>query len=93
MRSEPALSVRLTPLQRQIVNLVQRAGDEGIGSDRLFDLLYSDDPNGGPLTGKKCLHVLVWQTNSALRAVGMAIHCSRGGRGASGFYRLIQIKD
>lgn len=72
-----------------LVNHVRRAGRWGISTDRLFDLLYSHDPNGGPETGIKVLHVRVNQANRLLREHGWQINGEHTGhRGVYGRYVL-----
>lgn len=77
-----------------LVNNVRRAGEWGIATDRLFDLLYADDPNGGPDTGIKVLHVRVSQANRILREHGWAIRGEHTGvRHAYGRYVLVRLDE
>jgi hypothetical protein len=73
----------------ELVSHVRRAGRWGITTDRLFGLLYAGDPNGGPDTGIKVLHVRVNQANRLLRQHGWQI-CGEhtGSRGVYGRYVL-----
>jgi hypothetical protein len=80
----------LSPMQRRIAELVLRAGEYGISGARLFDALYADDPDGGPLTGLASLRVQVRNVNRKLAAVGKEVRAPRGGRayGGEGCYVL-----
>lgn len=42
------VGVVLTPLQRRIFNVVKRAGNAGIPSRDIIDIIYQNDINGGP---------------------------------------------
>jgi hypothetical protein len=68
--------------QQQIYEIVKKAGKNGIHSERLFDLLYSHDPDGGP--DFKSMAVTIWQLNRKLR--GEKVHAGRNKR----FYRLVK---
>ena len=76
---ELPFGLKLAPQQQRLVERVRKAGRYGILSDVLFDFLYSDDPDGGPASGKVCLHTRIWQVNCKLREVGKVIRASRGG--------------
>ena len=80
--------VKLSASQRRVVERVRRAGKYGILSTALFDFVYADDPDGGPLSGKVCLQVRIYQINKQLRKVGKVIRAPRGGGGESRNYVL-----
>lgn len=71
--------------QRIIFEAVSKAGQYGLNSDRLFDMLYSEHPDGGPDTGKKVLHVLVRSVNRKLKPFGKYIAAPRGQGGPSNY--------
>lgn len=66
--------------QKRILDIVRRAGQHGINSADLFDKIYGDEADGGPLTGLNCLHVRIWHINRKLKTVGKVIRAGRGGR-------------
>lgn len=61
---------------------------EGIGSDRLYDILYRDsrDP-----PEEKALTVHINQLNKTLAAWGQKVRCTNYGRGIRGTYRLFDV--
>lgn len=74
-------------LRQLIYDLVVRRGV--VTSQELFDHLYGDDPNGGPLCGRVALRANIWHINQALKAHGVAIR-GRRGRGSDG-YELVAL--
>ena len=66
-------TIRLSPQQTLIFNRVVQAGAHGVSRNVLLDLMYRDDPAGGPLTFDKVLHVQVCQINRKLKALGKKI--------------------
>ena len=80
--------VHLSPIKRRIVERVRRAGKNGILTDDLFDFVYADDPDGGPLSGKICLQAHVWQINRRLRVIGKVIRAPKGGNRRATSYVL-----
>ncbi len=70
--------------QKQIFDAVEKAGKNGIHSERLFHLLYGADPNGGP--DFKCLAVIVRHLNMKLKKRGIKVWAGRGSR----IYRLVE---
>lgn len=85
------LGVTLSLGYLRIVQIVQAAGEQGIRADRLFDALYDDDPDGGPLTGIDNLHSRIKQLNNHLAKARWKVQGSRSGNGSFGFYRLVRI--
>ena len=83
--------VEFTRRERMIFEVVQAAGKLGISSDRLFDRLYAADPDGGPLTGKKSMFVIIRRMNQKLAAVGLLVRAPGGGNGTTGSYTLRKI--
>jgi hypothetical protein len=74
MRSElPPLS----PIKQRILEAVQRR--PGITTQALRDAVWWDDPDGGPLTDRKCLHVHVAQLNALLRPLNIVVRSEGGG--------------
>lgn len=80
---EPVLhGIVLRPATKRLFDAVKRAGPNGIYPPDLFELLYQEDPNGGPETGMKCLHARIWLLNRRLRKIGKEISSMRGRYGA-----------
>jgi hypothetical protein len=70
----------LSPIQRAILDTVTRRGE--ISARDLADIVWADDPGGGPLSGVK-QHI--FYLNRKLRPYGLAV---RAGRGAGAVYSL-----
>lgn len=82
---------RLSVLQRIILERVHRAGINGILSTSLFDYVYADDPDGGPLTGMKALHVRIYHINQKISLDGLRIRAPTGGMGGHTNYVLEKV--
>ena len=78
--------IALSGLQRQILERVTKAGQNGIHAERLFDFLYDHRADGGP--SFKSLAVVVRHLNAKLRPVGKAVLAGRGQR----YYRVVSVK-
>lgn len=57
-------------------------------SERLLNIIYADDRDGGPENANSSLHVTICKMNKILRAYGYQI---RGKRGRGAFYRFVEI--
>ena len=75
------------PVRQRIVNLVASRPD-GITRGELLDLVYADEPNGGP-DNPNTISVLIKHANEELAAQGWHIAPAWLGRGAR--YRLLRI--
>jgi hypothetical protein len=82
---------QLSPLQLRIFNSVRSAGQHGLTSDQLFDHVYGNDPDGGPASGQRSMHVIICQMNKKLAPQNLAVRGERVGGGRAGIYRLVQI--
>jgi hypothetical protein len=67
----------LPPIKQRILDAVRRW--PGISTQALRDAAWRDDPDGGPLTDTKCLHVHVSQLNALIAPLGIAIRSQNGG--------------
>ena len=76
------------PLRQRMVNILANRPD-GLTINNLVDLVYADDPNGGPLTAPRSLNVMAHKANKQLRAQGYQIKSMWMGRGA--IYRLVPL--
>lgn len=63
--------------QRVIWEAVLKAGKYGIDRDRLFQLLYGHDPDGGP-ESRNILAVTVSVINRKIKKLGKRIEAPRG---------------
>jgi hypothetical protein len=77
-----------TPHQSRIFEIVVRAGSSGIGSDDLFDALYRDDPDGGPLSGRKSMYTTIGALNRKLAHHGLRLRATPNGRRTAWNYVL-----
>ena len=88
---KPVLNgTHLTPYQKRILEIVTRAGKNGISTDDLFDKLYAEDPDGGPLTGRKSLYAIVSALNDKLEHHSMRVRAQPNGRRAAWNYVLVR---
>jgi hypothetical protein len=58
-----------------VFDQIKRAGDHGIETDRLLEMVYADREDGGPLSGRKIIHVMICSINKKLRKTGFEIRC------------------
>src|SRR3954467_4792875 len=72
-RPMPRNDLALPPIKRRIYDIVNR--HHGISAERLRELVWSDDPAGGP-EDRKVLHVHVWQLNRLLAPHGVEVRGS-----------------
>jgi len=72
----PPEGLRLPRIKRIIFEAVQRRPD--ISAAELRDIVWADDPNGGP-EDRKCLHVHVSQMNRLLAPHGIMVRSQGGG--------------
>ena len=85
------LNIQCHGKSRLLLERIVRAGKNGIGGEQLFGYLYDQDPNGGPLTGRNILSVMVWHLNKKLKSVGKRIEGGQGGRHVAATYRLVDL--
>jgi hypothetical protein len=74
------------PIQTRIYELIAHRRE--IGTSEIIGIVYADDPNGGPNSAAKCVHVHINSINNIIRRHGMAIKSTMG-RGA--VYKLLPI--
>jgi hypothetical protein len=76
---------RLPRVKRRIFAAIDRR--PGISADELMNVVYADDPNGGP-DSRKCVHVHIHQFNKRLAREGMTIkgHTTDG-------YKILRFKS
>lgn len=74
----------LTPLQRRVFTAIKRAGRAGIPSRELMDIVYANDPTGGPAS-TNIIAVVARQMKDRLAPFGLTL---RGRVGRGGYYTL-----
>lgn len=86
------LGLRLRGNERRIYERVRKAGQHGITSERLFDWLYADDPNGGPASQRNVVQVTICNINKKLKMINQRIESEHwGGRGNFAEYKLLNL--
>jgi hypothetical protein len=90
---DPSPAHLLSPTQAKIYDIVARAGSHGINSDVLFERLYADDEEGGPLSGKQSMYVMVREVNLTFKrySVPYRIRTPGAGNGSTANYRLERL--
>lgn len=92
----PAPDIRLSPQQRHVLNIIRKAGDNGIDTDELVELAYRGAKL--PKTADKVMHVTVCTINKRLRPKGYRIRnlgraVGRGGGSLKGYYFYTKLED
>ena len=72
------VEIFLPPQQFEILLLVSKA-KFGITPTRLFEALYADSIDGGPLCGRKAVHVQRRNLNRRLAPIGLHIRSAGSG--------------
>lgn len=68
----------LTSFRQKIVDTVIKAGEHGITTNKLVNIMYADDINGGPDTAVKSIHTTVCKINKILKQHDFQIKSERG---------------
>jgi hypothetical protein len=66
---------RLPKTKQRIFDAVRRR--PGISAEALCDAIWADDIDGGPLSGRKNIHVHVHQLNKLIAPHGIAVRASK----------------
>lgn len=82
--------LKLSGKRKLLFTAVNRAGQHGITTSRLFDALYGDDPNGGPNTGTRIISTQVFFVNKRLKDMGWRIKGGHTGHGVETVYKLVK---
>ena len=72
------VEVFLSPQLFEIFSIISRA-KHGVTPAQLFAALFANDPNGGPLSGKKAIHVQRRNLNKKLAPLGLHIRSAGSG--------------
>ena len=67
------VEIFLPPQQFEILLLVSKA-KFGVTPAQLFEAIYADDPNGGPLCGRKTIHVQRRNLNCRIAPLGLQLN-------------------
>lgn len=62
---------------------------DGHSCDELFDLLYRDDPTGGPLRGSQVIPIMVYHLGEIVAHLGLTVTREWTGRGK--VYRIERV--
>lgn len=73
--------------QQRIFDIVRQNNSVGINCMRIVDLVYAEDPDGGPLGAQKVIHTQIGHINRKLKAVG-ALARIKGTGGPGSVYHL-----
>ena len=79
--------VKLTRMQKRILEIVSRASPNGISTEELAGMVYANDPNGGPAWAYSCIKTTVCRLNKILKPHGLRVY-GKLGRHSDG-YRLV----
>lgn len=79
----------LTPMQRRMYDMVQKAGTVGLSSEAIITRLYAHDPDGGP-ESRNIVHVVARQMNKRLEKFGIEMRGTPGRE--AGTYKIQPIK-
>lgn len=81
----------LTGLQQRVFTAIKRAGQAGIAGPRLMDVVYADDPSGGP-DNPNIISVVATQMNPRLERFGLKLVGKRGPGGGFVLRTLEQVE-
>lgn len=81
------IRARLPGVKRRIYDIVRKRHPSGISAKILTELVYADDPEGGP-ESTNCVHVHVGHINKIISDYGWQIKARRG---ASDGYKLVKL--
>ena len=81
------LAAQVSPIMAAVIRAVARR--PGIGSARLADIVYADDPNGGPDFAVISVRTAICRENKKLAKSGWAVKADIG---ASRGYRLVEVE-
>jgi hypothetical protein len=83
----------LSPLRTRLFEIVQRAGDNGIATPDLVNLLYAEHPDGGPDSAGQVVRTLICKINKRLKPRGYEIKGRSYGRGGGGEYVYQRVQS
>ena len=82
-----SVEAALTPMERQLYTYVKRAGTVGITNRDLMDLLYANDPSGGP-ESSNIISVVTKNIRKKINPLGLTIK-STGGPGSRYYLNVV----
>ena len=72
--------LRLVGMQKRILEIVSKRTPAGVSARELVDLVYQDDPNGGPEAADVSVKTTICRLNKTLKEHGLRITGKRGSR-------------
>lgn len=67
----------LTKHQMKIFLALHKAGQAGLSLDRIIEIVYADDPSGGPTYATDSVRCAMWQMGAKLKIHSLRIACGR----------------
>lgn len=83
---------RLEPQMRKIVTALAKAYPRSVSVPAIFDVLYGDDPNGGPDDPRSVVAVRICKLRTQIEKYGWTVPTNKGGPGSYGRYRLAPVE-
>ena len=80
----------MTPLRSRILKALEPCGDDGLLADVLFDRVYHDDPDGGPLSGRQALAQMIKNMNKTAEGWRIESYGAIPQVGMCCYYRLVK---
>lgn len=80
------------PVQKAIVSALVDAYPRHVETQRLIDIVYADDPDGGPSAAQASISRTIMRVRLKIEEYGWTIPLACRGPGSSG-YRLAPIED
>lgn len=75
---EVVLDAGLTPLEMAIMTPLVKAYPRGMTARQLADIVYAEDPNGGPLQADRCIAVHMFYIRAKIKPLGWHVGGVRG---------------
>jgi DNA-binding response OmpR family regulator len=75
---------------QRLVDVIAEHSGDALTIKQLVDLVYADDPNGGPLSAQRSLNVIAHHANKQLATQGYQIRATHRGAGAR--YELVPLE-
>lgn len=85
--------IRMPPGQMKVMWELLRAYPKYVTMDSLIHALYSDDPDGGPLTPRNIMSVMMCRIREQLAPLGWTVSINGKGRGYPGKYRIERMRS
>jgi hypothetical protein len=83
---EGLTSAVMGPIERRIVEALVRAYPRSITRDRMVDIVYADERDGGPDRAQVIMSILMGRLRPKLVQFGWTIPKARSGKGSEGYH-------